>query len=103
MHYRAVHAKTKWHKVNSHGSLNSALSGPNGAAALFAGKVRIDYTAHGEPMYVLVWQDGANSGYAIKRTASGSNGVTTISVPIDALLRFERQGQASQTELETYF
>lgn len=103
VNYRAVHTKTKWRKANNHGSLDSALSGPNGATALFAGKVRIDYTKHGEPMYVLVWQEGANSGYAVKRNASASNGVKTVSVPMDALLRFEAQGQASQTELERYF
>ena len=103
VHYRAIHTKSKWRKAANHGSLNSAIYGPNGAAGLFAGKVRIDYTAHGDPMYVLAWQEGAQSGHAIKRDATDSRGIRVVSVPIGDLLGFDARGQASQSELERYF
>ena len=103
VHYRAIHMKSKWRKANNHGSLNSAIYGPNGAAGLFAGKVRIDYTAHGDPVYVLAWQEGAQNGHAIKRDAADPKGIRVVSVPIGDLLGFDACGQASQSELERYF
>lgn len=54
--YRAVHTKTRWRKAGGHGSVDRAVYGRNGAAGLFAGKVRTDYERHGRPLYVLVWQ-----------------------------------------------
>ena len=41
--------KTLWRKAGGHASLDSAIHGANGAAALFRGKVRIDYATHGQP------------------------------------------------------
>ena len=101
--YRAIHTKTMWRKVGNHQSLASAISGKDGAAGLFARKVRIDYAKHGDPLYVLVWENGAKSGYVIKADPSNPNGIRATSVPMKDLLEFEARGQAGQRELEKYF
>lgn len=101
--YRAVHTRTTWRRVNNHGSLASAIHGPNGAVALFRGKVRIDYRKHGDPLFVLVWQDGASSGYAFKRDATSGDGVRQVSVPMADLQRFESGGGANLAALERCF
>ena len=101
--YRAIHTKTMWRKVGSHQSLESAIRGMDGAAGLFARKVRIDYAKHGDPLYVLVWEAGARSGYVIKADRSSPDGIRAASVPMKDLLEFEARGQAGQRELEKYF
>lgn len=103
IHYRAVHSKTKWRKVNSHLSLESAINGVNGAAGLFTKKVRIDYDKHGEPLFVLVWESEASSGFALRKDPSQTGGVRKISVAIEKLLGFERRGAASESELTELF
>jgi hypothetical protein len=45
--YRAVHVRTAWRRAFNHKTLELALHGINGAAGLFAGRVRIDYIMHG--------------------------------------------------------
>jgi hypothetical protein len=93
IYYRAVHTKTLWRKVNTHRSLEAAVSGKDGAAALFAGKVRINYEKHGAPLYVAVWQEGAQYGVLVAPGPGG--GVRKVTVPVNVLTEFERQGQAS--------
>ncbi len=101
--YRAIHTRTLWRKVGSHHSLDKAIYGVDGAAGLFARRVRIDYGKHGEPRYVLAWLDGATTGYAIKPDLSAENGIRVVSVPMNDLLAYERNGQASDAELERHF
>lgn len=101
--YRAIHTKNLWRKVNSHKSLDAAINGKDGAAGLFARKVRVNYETHGDPHYVLVWESGASSGYVIKADPSGANGIRIASAPMADLLRFEMREEASQRELELYF
>jgi hypothetical protein len=101
--YRAIHTKSMWRKAGNHTSLENAILGKDGAAGLFARKVRIDYAKHGDPLYVLVWESGANSGYVIKAEPSSPKGICTASVPMKHLLDFEARGQAGQRELEKYF
>lgn len=103
INYRAVHSKTRWRKVNSHGSLESAISGVNGAAGLFAGKVRIDYEKHGAPLYVLVWQTGAPSGLALRRQGASIGGLQQVAVPMERLLEFERQQGSGDLQLSALF
>jgi hypothetical protein len=103
IHYRAIHTKNLWRRVNSHKSLDAAINGKDGAAGLFARKVRINYETHGDPRYVLVWESGASSGYVIKADPSGANGIRIASAPMADLQRFEMREQASQRELELYF
>lgn len=69
VNYRAIHTKSRWRKVGTHKSVASALDGPNGAASLFKGKVRINYRTHGQPLYVFVWEDGAMEGWAVREVA----------------------------------
>jgi hypothetical protein len=103
INYRAVHTKTRWRKVNSHGSLESAISGVNGAAGLFAGKVRIDYEKHGEPLFVLIWQSGAPSGLAIRRQGAPIGALQQVAVPMEKLLEFERQQGSGDHQLSALF
>ena len=103
INYRAVHTKSMWRKVNTHQSLESAINGKDGAVGLFARKVRINYETHGDPCYVIVWEQGAQSGFVIKSDPSAPNGIRQASIPISAILAFESKGQASQSELSKYF
>lgn len=101
--YRAIHTKTTWRTVDSHRSLQAALHGKDGAAALFAGKARIDYDKHGDPLFVLAWEQGASEGFAARPGASAGVGVELVRVPIRFLENFERRRQASQRELQGLF
>ena len=101
--YRTIHTRSLWRKVNNHKSLESAIHGKDGAAGLFAHKVRISYEIHGEPLYVLVWQEGGESGFVVKKDVSVSDGIRLAEVPIADLLEFEAKGQAEPTALERYF
>ena len=103
INYRAIHTKSLWRKVNSHQSLHAAVSGKDGAAALFARKVRINYQTHGDPMYVLVWEDGSAEGYAIKAAPTQPGGIRQVTVPSATLMGFERHGHASHNDLEGLF
>jgi hypothetical protein len=100
--YRAVHVRTAWRKAFNHKTLESALHGVNGAAGLFAGRARIDYTVHGDPKYVLVWESNRETGYAVRR-ASGAAGLDFVQVPIDELLVCEARGMADTDRLDEYF
>lgn len=103
IHYRAIHTKSLWRKVNSHYSLHAAISGKDGAAALFAGKVRINYQTHGDPLYVLVWEGGSSLGYAVKADSNQPGGIRQVPVHSATLMGFERQGHASHEDLERLF
>lgn len=104
VNYRAVHAKTLWRKAKGHKSMESALLGPkNGAPGLFAGKARIDYVQHGAPLYVVIWKDGAELGYVMKKDVTVPSGISMRSVPVEHVLRFEERGRADIAELEAYF
>ena len=102
IHYRAVHTKNPWRKVNNHKTLESALGSPNGAVGLFARKVRINYETHGDPLYVFVWEDGAQSGYLVLPDAESPNEVRKVSFPMNEILAFDRKGGASQEEIRKY-
>jgi hypothetical protein len=101
--YRAIHTRTLWRKVHSHKSLDAAINGKDGAAGLFARKVRIDYGRHGDPLFVLVWQAGAKDGYAIRQDRTAPQGIEVVTVPVATLERFDGDGQASQREIGAFF
>jgi hypothetical protein len=103
INYRAVHARTLWRKVGSHLSLEAAINGKDGAAGLFAGKARIDYGKNGDPLYVIVWESGATSGFVIKPDPAAPGGIRKASIPIADVMAFESDGQASQVALARYF
>jgi hypothetical protein len=100
VHYRAIHTKTSWRKVDRHKSIDAALHGKDGAAALFAGKVRINYDTHGDPKFVLVWQEGAPTGWIVLPDPAWPRHVDMVEVPTRALMAFELSQSASDAELQ---
>lgn len=78
----------------------AAIHGANGAQALFHGKARINHRAHGDPLYVLIWQGGASTGLVLGRPAPPSGAPRTAEIPVARLQAFERQGRASQAKQE---
>jgi hypothetical protein len=103
VNYRAVHTKSLWRKVGTHQSLDAAISGKDGAAALFARKARIDYERHGDPRYVIVWERGASSGFVIRHDANSPGDMEQAPIPLGDIDAFESRGQASDYELAKYF
>ena len=101
--YRAIHVKTAWRKVNSHQSLDSALTGRRGARALLVGKGAIDYNVHGDPLYVLVWKDGDQEGQAVRRHPTQAGECQTAKVSVATLECFEAAGLARHAELVSLF
>lgn len=99
VHYRAIHTKTKWRKVDSHRSIESAISGKDGAAGLFGRRVRIDYVKHGDPVYVIAWEDGQPSGWLVSQANPGSDATKRQQIPINAIQQFEAQGYADELVL----
>jgi hypothetical protein len=102
VHYRAVHTMTAWRRAG-HQSLHNAIHGKDGAAALFARKVRIKYEVHGDPLYVVVWRDGETSGTVIRPHPANVGEVELANIPIAHIERMEAQSVASTSELTRYF
>jgi len=103
VNYRAVHTKNLWRRVHNHHSLSNALySDSDGAVGLFSKKARIDYAAHGDPLFVCVWQDGAMSGFIVKSDPL-TTGIVKKSISVSQLCLYDRNGGASVVELESYF
>jgi 5-methylcytosine-specific restriction protein A len=100
INYRAMHTKTKWRKVRNHKSLETALDGKDGAAGLFARKVRIDYAKHGDPLYAFIWEDGATQGWAVKPS---SDGISKKQVPLHLIIDLENSDGGSQAALDRIF
>ena len=100
INYRAMHTKTKWRKVHSHKSLENALNGKDGAAGLFARKVRIDYAKHGDPLYAFIWEDGATQGWAVKPSPDG---ISKKQVPLHLIMDLENSDGGSQAALNRIF
>jgi hypothetical protein len=103
IHYRAVHTKTGWRRAKGHHSLHNAIHGKDGAAGLFARKVRIKYEVHGDPLYVLVWRDGESAGKVIRPHPANAGELELADIPIAHIARMEAQGSASTSELMRYF
>jgi len=103
INYRAVHTKSGWRRANGHGSMDSAIYGRNGAAGLFAGKVRIDYELHGAPLFVVVWRDGDTTGKVIRPNEHCHAGIEVAEIAATAIHGIEAQGDPALTELASYF
>jgi hypothetical protein len=101
--YRAVHIRTAWRRVNSHQSLQAAIHGKDGAAALFSRKARVDYDKYGDPLWVLVWERGAAHGYAVRPDPLRPGGIRLAQVPMARLLEFDTRGEADLRWLEQLF
>ena len=101
--YRAIHTKSLWRRVNSHLTLENAIHGKDGAAGLFARKARINYETHGDPLYVVIWEDGAQKGVVVRPTPTNLTKTMEASIPVSTILQFEENGQADQKYLEQCF
>jgi hypothetical protein len=94
VNYRAVHTKSAWRVARGHKSLENAIYGKDGAAGLFARKVRIDYEKHGAPLYVFVWQSGCSTGFLVIANSATTAGITITELPISMIEGFEAHGGA---------
>ncbi|WP_200958306.1 hypothetical protein [Massilia sp. Root335] len=95
VNYRAVHTRTTWRIARGHKSIENAIYGKDGAAGLFARKVRIDYERHGDPLYVVVWQSGRSTGFVATSSSASSTGIAIAELPVAAIEVFEAQGGAA--------
>lgn len=102
IHYRAVHTRAPWRKVENHQTLTNALHGPKGARSLLSGRIADRITTYGPANCVIVWQDGSSEGTVLRRSRSG-NGIDEANVPLQTILRFESQQGVSQRELDEIF
>lgn len=103
INYRAVHTKSGWRKARGHGSMHSAIYGKDGAAGLFAGKVRIDYGRHGTPLYVLVWQEGEPTGKLIRSKPDNRDGIELVDIPATIIQSIEGHSNPVLDELASFF
>jgi hypothetical protein len=103
LNYRAVHTKSAWRTARGHKSLENAIYGKDGAAGLFAGKVRIDYERHGAPLYVVIWQSGCSTGFVVAPSSASSSGIAVAELPVAAIEGFEAQGGVSAEVLAQLF
>lgn len=102
--FRAVHIKTRWRRA-SHESIANALGKTRGAKALFdhLNKV-IDYAEHGEPLYVIIWDERKKgSGDIVKPDHTQWDGLQHAPIPDEAIGRFERSKLPTDEELEQFF
>lgn len=103
MNYRAVHTKSAWRIARGHKSLENAIYGKDGAAGLFARKVRIDYEKHGAPLYVVIWQSGSPTGFVVTSRSLSSTDMTIAELPIAVIEGFEARGGISIEVLADLF
>lgn len=102
--FRAVHTKTRWRKARHETLTNARSLGTRSARALFRGENdAIDLGKHGQPLYVVIWADGATSGEVLKPDALSDHGFRAETVTQEAIRRWESSGGASDDELEAYF
>ncbi|MEZ9141665.1 MULTISPECIES: hypothetical protein [unclassified Shewanella] len=102
VNYRAIHTKNAWRKA-SHQSIENALGHKRGAKALFSGKAAIDYSKHGDPLYVIVWEEGCQSGFVVKQSSSNNNELIKVELPINKINKYEDAGSVCLEELSGYF
>jgi hypothetical protein len=103
VNYRAVHTKSAWRIARGHKSLENAIYGKDGAAGLFARKVRIDYERHGAPLYVVVWQSGCSTGFVVTSSTTSPERIAVAKLPIAEIYAYEEQGGVSTEVLSRLF
>lgn len=100
--FRAIHDKNPWRKA-SHDSITNALGTKRGAAALFQGKAAINYATHGDPRYVIIWSEHAQSGIVVKPDPDQLENLLQADISIDQIQRYEAAGAADPAELDALF
>lgn len=102
--FRAIHTKTRWRPA-SHETASNALGKRRGARALFDHLNKaIDYGKHGEPLYVIIWDERRpESGEIVKPDHSQWDGLQHAPISDQEISRFENGALPSDTELEQLF
>lgn len=99
--FRAIHTKTRWRKARHETLANARSVGERSGRALFRGENRvIDLAKHGQPLYVVIWAEGAMAGEILKPSAHGYQAEV---VALKDILRWEKAGGADNEEFERYF
>jgi 5-methylcytosine-specific restriction protein A len=101
VNYCVIHEKTKWRRVRHHSSLDAARYGKDGAPALFSGKARIDYTIHGKPLFVVIWEDNSNVAY-VSRLGIGGR-IDEVEISILFAQAYDNRNGATISEIENHF
>ena len=103
--YRAVHAHNTWRKVNSHRSLDSAISGNDGARNLLLRKGRVGkkWDDYGAVRGVFVWEEGGTQGPALRLQPGSSNKIQAAVIPAYTLEEWDRMGGCTDLEIENCF
>ena len=79
------------------------MGNKRGAKALFSGKAAIDYSKHGDPLYVIIWEEGAQLGFVVRPDPTDKKAIIKVEIPIQKILQFEAAGTVSLKELERFF
>lgn len=103
INYRAIHSVTRWRKVGHHTSLSKALTGDDGAKALFAGRARIDYGRHGEPIGVIAWESDAETATAVRPNPANPAELQFADIPVELALECEHRRGIADAAFSSLF
>ena len=98
--YRAIHTKNRW-RSTAHDSITNALGKERGAKALFDHKLGVDYAKHGEPLYVVVWDEREIGSGRIVR--ANQKGLDQAVISDKMISRFENGESPTNDELDLLF
>lgn len=103
--YRAVHTHNTWRKVNNHRSLDSAISGNDGAKNLLLQKGRVGkkWIDYGPVQCVFVWEDGSAKGTAMRLKPGSMTEIETAAVPVQQLEEWEQKGGCVDKDIDGCF
>lgn len=103
--YRAVHAHNTWRKVNSHRSLDSAISGNDGAKNLLLRKGRVGkkWDDYGPVRCVFVWEDGGGQGTVLRVKPGSTTEIQAAAVPAHKLEEWDRKGGCPDHDIDGCF
>lgn len=103
--YRAVHAQKTWRKVNSHRSLDSAVSGNDGARNLLLRKGRVGrkWDDYGAVSCVFAWEEGRDQGTALRLRPGSTTEIQAATVPVHKLEEWDGKGGCSDLDIDACF
>ena len=103
--YRAVHAHNTWRMVNRHRSLDSAISGNDGARNLLLRKGRVGkkWDDYGPVRRVFVWEEGGAKGTALRLKPGSTTDIQSAALPAHKLEGWDRKGGCSDRDIDECF
>lgn len=103
--YRVIHARSPWRRVNSHSSVQTALSGPDGARNLLLKKGRVGekIDMYGDVAAVFVWDPHRAIGYALRLAPGAPTEVQQVEVDVNILEKFDANDGCSMAEIAKLF